>query len=138
MNKDDLKLSFWAHDNHEKLPFEQFVNYFLEEKQYYESYFALLWGFESHHPFYSPKGHDRKEALLFLDEQIGRVLDECRGAEIVICSDHNLPPRIVSAASDVPAPKTMLSFIATNFKETKSYAELGVDPHKLAKERWLK
>jgi len=136
MHPEDRRLSFWAHDNHEALPFKNIVDHFLEKKNGYESYFALLWGFESHWPFYSPKGHDRREALLFLDGQVGRILEACKDAEIVVCSDHNLPPRVVSAAADVPAPRTMLSFIATNFTETRGWGELGVDPHRTARERW--
>jgi len=137
MSKEERKLNLYWLDHHELLPARMITDYFLKEKDKYNSYFALLWFFETHYPFYSPKGHDRKEALLFLDEQVGRVCDSCKDAEIIVCSDHNLPPKIVSAATDVPAPKTMLSFIASNFETTKDWKELGVDPHKIAKERWL-
>ena len=135
MNREDAKLNFkWLY-SHQSLPSREIVDYFLEGKQGYRSYFAYLHFFESHWPFYSPKGHDRREALLFLDQQVGRVLDACKEAEIIVCSDHNLPPRVVSAAADVPSPKTMLSFIASNFKDSE---EWDVDSDSLAKEVWLR
>lgn len=137
MTPEDRRFSFWMHDRHDELPEEKMVDNFLSEKGKYDSYFALLWMFSTHWPFYSPKGHDRKEATLFLDRLIGRVIEACEDAEIVVCSDHNLPPGVVSAATDVPAPKTMLSFIASNFESTKTWEEMGADAHKIAKEQWL-
>jgi len=137
IDKEQTKLNFYWHDHHEELPAKHMTDYFLSHKDKHEDYFALLWFFESHWPFYSTKGHDRREALLFLDEQVGRVVDGCGDAEIVVCSDHNIPPRIVSAATDIPSPKTMLSFIASTFKSTKTWEELGMDAHKIAKEEWV-
>lgn len=95
---------------HAELPASQMVDYLLEKERGLKSYFAYLHFFETHPPFYSPKGHDRKEALLYLDNQIGRILD--LEAEIVIVSDHNVPPGI-SAATSTPIPNTMKSFIAS-------------------------
>lgn len=105
----------------------EMVDYFLEEKENPQfggakPYYAYLHFFETHYPFHAPgwprDGTARKWALMYVDEQIGRILDSCwHEADIILCSDHNLPPRIVSAAFDTPAPKTMLSFIATNFEE---------------------
>jgi len=136
MDEEQRKLNFYWHDRHEELPASSIVDYFLANHLFYDSYFAYLHFFESHWPFYSPKGHDRKEAVLFLDEQVARVLKACRDeAEIIVTSDHNIPPQRVSAAYDVPTPKTMLSFIASNFKEAEDW---GVDVHKLAKEEWLR
>jgi len=132
MDKRQRELNFYAHDHHEELPFKSLIDYFLENRG--DSYFALLWGFESHYPFYSPKGHDRKEALLFLDEQVKRVMENCSEDHVVLCSDHNLPPLVVSAARDTPAPETMKTFIASNFEKAESW---NVDVHKIARERWL-
>jgi len=140
-------MNFRWNESHPQLPAREITDYFLREKDKYNSYFAYLHFFETHWPFYSPIGHGtgdptqphfeyRKASLLFLDEQVGRVLRACEDAEIVLCSDHNLPPHVVSAATDVPAPKTMLSFIATNFKDCRHISK-EIDTIKLAKEEWL-
>ena len=93
----------------------------------------------SHAPHYSEKGTgDYGASLLFLDRQIGRILDNCSDAEICVASDHAKPPSRVSAATDTPNPKTLMTFIATNFKETKSWSELGISPHSAGRIRWLK
>ena len=127
----------WIEARADRLPACEMVDYFLEEKKKCNSYFAYVHLFETHHPFFSPKKRgDRRESLLYVDEQVGTILRECNDAEIVLCSDHNLPPHVVSAASDVPAPKTMLSFIATNFRETKK--TYGGDHLQWAKGVWLK
>jgi hypothetical protein len=99
---------------------KEMVDYFLADRE--DPFYAYFHFFETHYPFHAPgyprDGTARKEALLYVDEQIGRILEDCiDDVDIVMCSDHNLPPQIVSAAFDVPAPRTMLSFIATNFKE---------------------
>jgi len=44
-----------------------------------------------------------------------------------------LPPHVVSAASDVPAPQTMLSFITSNFKKSKNIIQR---PHDIAIRGW--
>jgi len=141
MDEEQRKLNFkWIEMREEGLQASRMVDYFLREKEKVNTYFAYIHLFETHYPFCAPglprDGTHRREALLYVDEQVGRILKECDEAEIVICSDHNLPPHIVSAAYDVPSPKTMLSFIVTNFKETeKTYKH---DHLKYAKEIWLK
>jgi len=137
MDKEQRKLNFYWHDRHEILPSREIVDYFLENVGKYDSYFAYLHFFETHWPFYSPNGvGDRDSAILFIDEQIGKIIKECDDAEIVVTSDHNLPPRKVSAAEDVPSPVTMLCFIASNENAVngEKYEE---SPHELAKRVWL-
>lgn len=140
MDYEQRKLNLkWVKFRTDEYPAPEMIDYFLEKAKGLGSYFAYIHLFETHYPFHAPgfprDGEHRKEALLFVDEQVGRVLRGCKDAEIVLCSDHNLPPHTVSAASDVPAPKTMLSFIATNFKETtKPYKG---DHHKFAEKIWL-
>jgi hypothetical protein len=125
----------WVEFRTEEMPAHSMVDYLLREKNKYNSYFAYVHLFETHYPFHSPKKkNDRREALLYVDGEVGRILRECSDAEIVLCSDHNLPPQIVSAAFDVPSPKTMLSFIATNFKETQKTYE--GDHLEFAKQKW--
>ena len=139
MDAEQRKLNFYWHDRHEQLPAKEMTDYFIKNVQETKSFFAYLHFFESHWPFYSPQGHGeghREDALKFLDGQVGRILNNFSDAEIVVTSDHNIPPHKVSAAYDVPSPSTMLSFIATNFKETKSWAEMGIDAYKLAKKVW--
>ena len=122
IDKEQIKKNLeWIKFRPNQLAAEDMTTYFLEKQRKYKSYYAYIHFFETHYPFHAPNlprnGKHRKEALLYVDEQVGRILKECKDAYIVISSDHNLPPRIVSAAFDVPAPQTMLSFIATNFKE---------------------
>lgn len=152
-NKEEIANNFRWTKSPQNLPAREMTDYFLKEKDRYNSYFAYIHFMETHWPFNSPMGHGtgdtsqphfeyRKAALLFLDEQVSRILKACKDAQVVLCSDHNLPPHIVSAATDVPAPKTMLSFIATNFKEAKIWDKpepkgFGIDVVKLAKEYWL-
>jgi len=140
MDGEQRKMNLYWHDRHRHLPAREMTDYFIKNASQQDSFFAYLHFFESHWPFYSPKGHGeghRKDAILFLDEQVGRVLDNFGDCEIILTTDHNIPPHKVSAAYDVPSPKTMLAFIATNFKETKSWTELGVDVMKLARDEWL-
>lgn len=132
MEKEQIRLNFdWIKMRKETDVAKEMVDYFLKEKESSTSkpYYAYIHFFETHYPFHAP-GHNRdgdmktrREALLYLDKQIGRILDSCWDEEnIVLCSDHNLPPHIVSAAFDIPDPRTMLSFIATNFTEVpKTY-----------------
>lgn len=137
MDEEQRKLNFYWHDHHEILPSKYISEYFLSNKDKYKSYFAYLHLFESHYPFRSPSGTgDRKSAVLFLDEIVGRILREASDAEIVVTSDHNIPPRQVSAAMDVPAPKTMLCFIACN-DNAKNGELWGRNAHEVAKEKWL-
>lgn len=142
MDSEQRKLNFYWHDRHLQLPAKEMTDYFIKNAQGYNSFFAYLHFFESHWPFYTPgkfvEGEGRAEALFFLDQQVGRVLDSFSDAQTVVTSDHNLPPHKVSAAYDVPSPSTMLSFIASNFTETESWSELGIDPMELAKNEWLK
>lgn len=165
-SKEERAMNFkWVFED--KAPAREMVDYFLREKEKYKSYFAYIHLMETHYPFNSPyrlkleeederrKKEEKKpiinmedkeqvrrfreEALLYVDGMVGEILEACKDAQIVLCSDHNLPPNIVSAASDVPAPKTMLSFIATTFKEAEWWDRvLGIDVHKLAREYWLK
>jgi hypothetical protein len=136
MTLEQRKLNMKWHDGNEALPAKEETDYFLANKDKYKSYFAYIHFFESHPPYYSPKGHDRKEAVLFLDMQVGRILDACKdGEQIVVCSDHNLPPGKVSAAMDVPSPVTMLSFIASNFTHPTPW---NVDSHQIARDEWTK
>ncbi len=130
MEQEQIKLNLgWVEMRKEVEVATEMVDYFLKEKENpdfggVKPYYAYLHLFETHYPFHAP-GYDRdgstesrRAALMYVDEQIGRILDACWDeADIILCSDHNLPPRIVSAAFDTPAPKTMLSLIATNFKE---------------------
>jgi len=129
----------WVEFKGDKLASEEMVDYFLGNKDRYENYYAYIHFFETHYPFVAPglprNGQHRREALLYVDEQVGRIIRDCPDSRIVICSDHNLPPRVVSAAFDVPAPQTMLSFIATNFREIpKTYEG---DHLEWAKKVWL-
>lgn len=136
MSQEQRKLNFYWHDHHELCPSTEMTEYFLTNKDKYETYFAYLHFFESHHPFFSPEGTgDRKRSVLFLDKLVGKILKEADDAEIVLTSDHNLPPHQVSAAMDVPSPKTMLVFIACN--EKAKTPEPWQDAHKIAKEKWL-
>ena len=138
MDLEQRKLNFYWHDRHEELPAREMTEYFIQNTERHESFFGYLHYFESHWPFYSPKGHDRRESVLFLDEMVGKILDHHNhDSEIILTSDHNIPPQRVSAAYDVPSPRTMLSFIATNFKETRSWAEMGIEGIEVAREEWL-
>ena len=128
MDREQVQLNLdWIEMKRDTEVAKEMTDFFLEERKGIRSYYAYLHYFETHHPFCAPgfprDGTARREALLYVDEQVGRVLDACiEEANIVICSDHNLPPQIVSAAFDVPSPKTMLSFIATNFEDVpKTY-----------------
>lgn len=157
-SKEERALNFkWIFEDKYHAP--EMTDYFLSQKDKYDSYFAYIHFMETHYPFNSPMlekvkeeakekkvsidmenlGRDlRKASLLFVDKQVGRILDACKDTQIVLCSDHNLPPNIVSAAYDVPSPRTMLSFIATTFKDAEWYDRvLGIDVVKLAKEYWL-
>jgi len=139
-DEEQRRLNFKWHDSHASCPFREQVDVFLRERKKYDSYFALLWAFEPHAPYYYPGGTgDPDKSLLFVDEQIGRVLDECGSeAEIVIESDHGIPESPEKGAVfSLPMAKTMLSFIATNFRETKSFSELGINPYMVARKRWL-
>lgn len=136
MVPEEVKLNFYWHDNHELLPAKLQTDYFLENVDKYESYFAYIHFFECHHPFYSPEGTgDRKASFLWCDEQVGRIVDHCKDAEIVVCSDHNIPPGRVSAATDVPSPVTMLSFFASNITKPIPWK---VNPHEIAKRMWIR
>jgi len=123
MEPEQVKLNLgWIEMRKEVEVAKEMVDYFLMERGKVANYYAYFHFFETHYPFHAPglsrDGTHRREALMYVDEQVGRILDACWDeANIVLCSDHNLPPHIVSAAFDTPAPKTMLSFIATNFKE---------------------
>lgn len=138
MDEEQRKLNFYWHDRHKHLPAKEMTDYLIKNAKRHDTFFAYLHYFESHWPFYSPKGQgDREDAVLFLDGQVGRILDNFGDCEIVLTSDHNIPPRKVSAAYDIPSPSTMLCFIATNFKETKNWKEMGIDVMKLVREKWL-
>jgi len=131
MNREQIEKNFeWVEMRKSTYPSKDIIDYFLQEIKGVDRYYAYLHLFETHYPFHGPnippysgEGIEermkyRKESLLYVDEQVGRLLDVCwEEANIVLCSDHNLPPLIVSAANDTPAPQTILSFIATNFKE---------------------
>ena len=137
MTPEQRELCFkWIEMRKNTAPAKEMIDYFLKEQQGLDSYFVYFHLFETHYPFHGPdipphKGESieermkyRKDALMYVDEQIGRIFDECGSdAKIVLCSDHNLPPLIVSAANDVPSPKTFLSFIATNFTEVEKTYE---------------
>lgn len=130
----------WVEFKGEKTAAEEMVDYFLANEKVHENYYAYLHFFETHYPFVAPglprDGTHRREALLYVDEQIGRILGTVEDSKIIICSDHNLPPKIVSAAFDVPASTTMLSFIATNFKNVpRTYDGNHLE---LAREIWLR
>lgn len=141
MTPEQRKLNLYWHDRHEELPGKDITEYFLKNSEGLESFFAYLHYFESHWPFYSPQGHGdghREDAVKFVDSQIGKILDQySKDTEIILTADHNIPPRRVSAAYDVPSPSTMLAYIATNFKETKSWKELNVDPMEIVRKRWM-
>lgn len=86
----DRQLCWYMHDNHPKLPEKDMVDYFLKDRKKYDSYFAMLWFFSTHAPFYSPKGTgDIESSYAFVDKQIGKILDKCSAeAEIwVQCYD---------------------------------------------------
>ena len=128
MEVEQIKLNLkWIEMRKETEVAKEMIDYFLKEKKLLDwnkgnKYYAYFHFFETHYPFHAPgyprDGTARREALLYVDEQVGRILDVCMDdVDMVMCSDHNLPPQIVSAAFDVPAPRTMLSFIATNFTE---------------------
>lgn len=137
MDQEQRHLNFYWHDRHPHLPATGMTNYLIDHAKHHDRFFAYLHYFESHYPFYAPNGQgDREAAVLFLDDQVGRVLDAFSDCEIIVTSDHNIPPHKVSAAYDVPSPSTMLSFIGSNFKETKNWAELGINPFELAKKEW--
>lgn len=128
MNFEQQKLNFeWVEMRKDMLPAKDMVEHFLSGSEDLSSYYAYIHLFETHYPFHAPglprNGEHRAEALEYVDKQIGRIFDERDDADIVLTSDHNLPPHIVSAAEDVPAPKTMLSFIATNFTECEETYE---------------
>ncbi len=115
----------WIEMRSDQLPAKDMVTYFLDASAEVENFFAYIHMFETHYPFHAPdlprNGQHRDEALRYVDEQVGRLMEGVdEDVEVVLCSDHNLPPQIVSAANDVPAPKTMLSFIATNFETCES------------------
>lgn len=135
------KLNFEWHDRHHELPAKEMTDYFISDVEDQDTFFAYLHFFESHWPFYSPQGtgeEHRGDALKFLDGQVGILLDTFnKDTEIILTTDHNIPPQKVSAAYDVPSPSTMLAYIASNFKETKSWAEMGIEPIEIAKEEWL-
>jgi len=58
----------------EQMHSKEIIEYFLENKSE-NSYFAYLHLYECHFPFYSPQGGGkRKEALLYLDTLVGKVL----------------------------------------------------------------
>lgn len=150
MEREQIELNFkWIEMRKDTAPAEEMVDYFLKEQKKVDSYFTYFHFFESHYPFHGPNvprysGESieermkyRKDSLMYVDEQVGRILDACwDDAKIVICSDHNLPPLIVSAANDTPAPQTILSFIATNFTEIeKTYSG---NHEAWAKEIWLR
>ena len=143
MSREQRELNFKWHDSHQQLPAKEETDYFLKERKKYDSYFAYIHYFESHAPFYSPKGiGDPEASLAFIDEQIGRILNECSGDSFILAmSDHGRPPKPEEGAVfSLPSPKTMLSFIASNFTagQLKSWSELGVSPHSIARRRWLK
>jgi len=141
IDKEQKKLNLkWVEFRSEELPAREMINYFLQEKDKYDSYYAYIHLFETHWPFHAPglprNGKHRKEALLYVDEQLGSLFDECdKEAKIVISSDHNLPPKEVSAAFDVPSPRTLLSFIATNFTHIEKL--YPGDHLEFAKKIWL-
>lgn len=144
MDREQREKNFYWHDHltdwrpgtGEPLPSQEILEYFLARRPT-GSYFAYLHFFETHWPHFSPQGfHDRKAAVLFTDGLLGKLLAECQDEEIVIVSDHNIPPNIVSAANDVPSPKTMLSFIACNGQALKGEA-WKTEAHVLAKGYWL-
>ncbi len=141
MTPEQRRLNFYWHDRHEKLPANDMTDYFIDQAEACDTFFGYLHFFESHWPFYSPQGTGEKhrgDALKFLDEKVGILLDVFhKDTEIILTTDHNIPPQKVSAAYDVPSPSTMLAYIATNFKTTKTWVELGIDPMALAKEEWL-
>jgi hypothetical protein len=140
MTQEQINKCFEWHDTHDKCPSTDIVDYFLKDSKDLDSYFAYLHFFESHFPFYSPKGTgNRKRSVEFVGEQVQRVIKARPEAEIVIVSDHNIPPMIESAAYDVPAATTMLSFIACNEQATKGkvWKELGIEPFEIAKKLWM-
>ena len=139
MPQEHRNLNFKWHDDHESCPSTELVEYFLKDSKELDNYFAYLHLFESHWPFYSPEGTgDRVRSTYFLDSLVKRVIEERPEAEIVVVSDHNLPPRITSAAEDVPAATTMLSFFACNETayEGKPWSKLVPKIGEVVKKAW--
>lgn len=139
MDKEQRSHNLRWHDNPKSCPSQDIVDYFLFDSDEYDSYFAYLHFFESHWPFYSPEGEgDRIRSIQFVDDLVGKVVDARPDAEIVVVSDHNVPPRGVSAAEDVPSPKTMLSFIACNDQSLKGkpWGELVPNISEVVRRRW--
>jgi len=142
MEQRHREICFHWHDRHDKCPSAEMVNYFLNESNNLKSYFAYLHFFESLYPFYSPEGTgDRKRSVEFVGEQVQKVIRARPDAEIVVVSDHNMPPGGVSAATDVPSPVTMMSFIACNEQayKGKPWGEIfgSENPLYTAKRYWL-
>ena len=142
MTQKQRELNLYWHDRHKHIPAIDMTDYFLENAETCDTFFAYLHYFESHWPFYTPSGQGdeeqrRKEAVLCLDEQVGRVLDKFgKDCEIIATSDHNIPPGKVSAAYDVPSPSTMLAYISSNFKASKPWTDYGPHPNKIAGMEW--
>ena len=147
MDKKQIADNFHWIEGKAQAPSKEMVKVFLEEEMMLDAYYAYFHFAETHYPFHGPgipppSGESieermkyRKPALDFVDSALGPLFIQCwDDAEIVLCSDHNLPPLVVSAANDTPSPKTMLSFIATNFTTTeKTY---DGDHLEWAKKRW--
>jgi len=95
------------HDRHADLPTKEMIDDFLSRSL--DSYFAYFHVMETHPPFYTPSGsHDRKEAVEWVDTQIGRLVEldyDC----LVVCSDHALEHDVAGSAG-------LKSFIAADVR----------------------
>jgi len=149
MDKKQIVDNFRWIEGKAQAPSKEMVKTFLEEEEKLDSYYAYFHLAETHYPFHGPgipppSGNEiigermkyRKLAFDFIDSSLEPLFIRCwKDAEIVLCSDHNLPPLVVSAANDTPSPKTMLSFIATSFTKTKKTYD--GDHLEWAKKRWM-
>lgn len=143
--KEQRLLNFkWSND-HMVCPSVEMIDWFLEKTDDLDSYFGYVHIFESHHPWYFPgrphgdaRPEYREKAVRYADTLVEKLFNARKDeAEIVICSDHNEPPRKVSAANDVPSAKTMLSFFACNDLAYEGQKWVH-DHNQWAQEQWAK
>ncbi len=144
MSYDQRIRNFEWSNNPGKCPSQEIVEYFLASTKELDSYFGYLHLYESHYPWFYPgkpeplyDPGDRETAVRYVDGLVAKVFNARKDeAEIVICSDHNEPPRKVSAAEDVPSPKTMLSFFVCNdLAKNGKRVYLG---NEWAQQQWIK
>jgi len=96
------KLLKW-HDEHEKCPTRFIVSDFIKRVKNIDKYFCYIHAIESHPPFYTPntinwsdemrkeyKDELRIKAIEFIDEQLGRIMDEVDYDILIVTSDHAL------------------------------------------------